>query len=162
MRKLLVLCVAFLPAFAAAAVAGTPGDGTLSVRDGRGMVQLSSRGTMIGRIERGRLVVTDPNPFDNRRPIVLGAESKSKSKNLKTTTYRGTDMRLRVNGGLVHVKFEGRGIQLSAVGRGRGLIEGAGDPGISNDGVWSLNDEEDRSLPDVMTGFQLVGPPPEG
>ena len=42
------------PAFAAAPVT----DGTLSVKDARGVVQLSSRGSLIGRFERGKVTIT--------------------------------------------------------------------------------------------------------
>lgn len=160
-RRFLVL-LSFLPIFGVVpAQAGSPGDGTLSVRDARGLVQLSARGTMIGRIGQGKLTVTDPNPFDARRPIVLGAERKTRSRNMKTTVYRGRDIRLRITGGLTHVRFEGRGIQLSAVGRGAGLIQAAPEPvtGPVSNGFWSLNDEEYEPLPEVVTKFKLVGPP---
>src|ERR687896_1103011 len=159
-RRALVLPVfaAVLPA--APANAGPPANGTLSVKDGKGMVQLSSRGTLIGRVQRGRIVVTDPNPFDVRSPLVLGADTTRKSRNRKTTTYTGRNLRLRSTRGYFHFRFEGNGIQLSAVGRGRGLIEGQPDDpttGPVNDGLWSLNDEEYRSLPPDVTGFDLVG-----
>ena len=118
---------------------------------------------MIGRIASGKLIVTDPNPNDARRPIVLGAERRNVSRNLKTTVYTGKDIRVRITGGLAHVRFEGRGIHLSAVGRGRGLLDGTGDPttGVFFDGVYSLNDEDYHSLPDDLTAFDLVGPPEE-
>ena len=119
---------------------------------------------MIGRIERGKLTVTDPRPFDRRRAIVLGWEKRVLSRNQKTTTYTGQDIRIRITGGLHHVRFNGRGIHLSAVGRGGGLLDGVGDPstGVFYDGVWSLNDEDYHSLPDDLTGFDLVGPPEKG
>jgi hypothetical protein len=148
--------------WAAPAEARAPGNGTLSVKDGRGMVYLSSRGTLIGRLERGKITVTDPKPFDARRPLVLGATSVRRSQNRKTTVYTGRNLRLRSTGGYFHVRFQGRGIQLSAVGRGQGLIEGLpDDPTVqSNDGLWSLNDAEYESLPPDVTGFDLVAPPP--
>ena len=148
------LAVMAAPAFAAAPVT----DGTLSVKDARGMVQLSSRGSLIGRFERGKVTITDPNPYDARRPTVLGAEQVV-YRNAKTTVYSGKDVRIRIGGGLSHVRIEGRGIYVSAVGRGNGRIEGAGSvqTGVFYDGVWSLNDDEYRSLPDDLTKFQLVG-----
>ena len=158
-RRLLVLLPCLVALGAAPAQAGAPGKGTLSVRDGYGMLQLSARGALIGRIERGKITVTDPNLADARRPIVMGAERKKLSRNRKTTVYTGRDMRLRSTGAFVHVRLEGRGINFSAVGRGRGLIQG--DPALlPMNGVWSLNDEEYQPLPDELTGFQLVGPPP--
>jgi hypothetical protein len=162
-RKALVLLIFSALFVAAPAAAGAPTNGTLSVKDGRGMVQLSSRGTIIGRIERGRITVTDPKPFDARKPRVLGYDTARRSRNQKTTVYTGRNLRLRSTGGYFHVRFQGRGIQLSAVGRGQGLIQGLPDDptaGAISDGMWSLNDEEYRSLPEEVTGFDLVGPPP--
>jgi hypothetical protein len=160
--RLLVLFACLVALGVAPAEAAGPRDGTLSVRDGQGMVELSARGAFIGRVERGKITVTDRNPFDARRPVVLGFERKT-SRNLKTTVYSGRDMRLRSTGAFVHVRLEGRGINLSAVGRGRGLIQGIPEssPRAAVDGLWSLNDEEYVSLPEILTGFQLVGPPPE-
>jgi hypothetical protein len=164
-RKALVL-LAFSGALCAApAEAGAPNNGTLSVKDGHGMVQLSSRGTLIGRVERGKITVTDPRPFDARRPLVLGAVSVKRSPNRKTTIYSGRNLRLRSTGGYFHVRFQGRGIQLSAIGRGQGLIQGQPeDPTLPppSDGFWSLNDEEYVSLPEEVTGFHLVGVPDRG
>lgn len=140
------------------AFAGAPAtDGTLSVKDAKGMVQLSSRGSLIGRFERGKATITDPNPYDARRPTVRGAEGIV-YRNVKTTVYSGKDVRIRIGGGMTHVRIEGRGIYLSAVGRGTGVIEGAGSipAGVFYDGVWSLNDDDYRSLPDEPTRFQLA------
>jgi hypothetical protein len=161
--RLLVLFACLVALGVAPAEAAAPRDGTLSVRDGQGMVEVSARGAFIGRLERGKITVTDRNPFDARRPVVLGAERKRTSRNLRTTTYSGREMRLRSTGAFVHIRLEGRGINLSAVGRGRGLIQGVpeGSPGAAVDGLWSLNDEEYLSLPEILTGFQLVAPPPE-
>jgi hypothetical protein len=147
------LAVMAAPAFAAAPVT----DGTLSVKDARGVVQLSSRGSLIGRFERGKVTITDPNPYDARRPTVLGAEQVV-YRNAKTTVYSGKDVRIRIGGGLTHVRIEGRGIYVSAVGRGNGLIDGAGSTqaGVFYDGVWSMNDDDYRSLPDDPTRFQLA------
>jgi hypothetical protein len=160
-RTALLLLILSTVLVAAPAQAGPPANGTLSVKDGNGMVQLSSRGTLIGRVERGRITVTDPKPFDGRKPRVLGYDSARKSRNRKTTVYTGRNLRLRSTGGFFHVLFQGRGIDLSAVGRGQGLIQGqTDDPNLPPDGLWSVNDEEYRSLPAQMTRFGLVGPPP--
>jgi hypothetical protein len=52
---------------------------------------------------------------------------------------------------------------VSAIGRGKGVLDGAGDvtANIFYDGVWSLNDEPYKSLPDDPTPFELVAPPTE-
>ena len=163
-RKALVLLVFSGVFMVAPAKAAGPTNGTLSVKDGWGMVYLSSRGTLIGRLGSGKITVTDPKPFDARKPLVLGATSIKRSRNRRTTTYTGRNLRLRSTGGFFHVRFQGRGIQLSAVGRGQGLIQGqVDDPEASPvaDGLWSLNDNEYESLPPGLEGFDLIGPPPE-
>ena len=152
MRKLLVLFTILLvvPATAYSRAPKPTQDGTLSVREGRGMVQLSAKGSVTGRFDRGKIVVTDPNPYDANRPVVYGA-SKTIYRGEKTTIYQGRNIRFRLGGALF----------LSAVGHGRGLIDGTGNAqaGIFYDGVWSLNDEPYHSLPDELTGFQLAAPP---
>jgi hypothetical protein len=162
-RKLLLLFTLLSVLAATSASAGRPapgGQGTLSIKDGKGMVQLSARGSMIGRFKSGKVTITDPNPYDARRAVVLGAERVAR-KGARTAVYSGNDVRIRIVGWLAHVRIEGRGIHLSAVGSGRGSVEGSGDPalGVFYDGVWSLNDEAYKSLPDELTGFQLTGPP---
>ena len=159
-RARLILLALLIFGGALPANAAAPADGTLEVQDGKGRVELSVRGAIIGRIERGKITVTDPNPRDARRPVVLGAERRKTSRNGKTTVYSGRDIRVRSTGAFVRVLFSGKNIQVSAVGRGRGLIQGSADPFLTNaDGVWSLNDEPYQSLPETLTGFQLVGPP---
>jgi hypothetical protein len=164
MRNLLVLFLLLLlvvPATALARTAPPPptNDGTLSIREGRGLVQLSARGSITGRFGNGKITITDPNPYDTYRPAVFGA-SKITYRNEKTTVYQGRSVRFRMIGALFHTKIEGRGIFLSAIGRGRGQLDGAGGTaaGIFYDGVWSLNDEPYHSLPDTLTSFQLAAP----
>jgi phage-related tail fiber protein len=163
MRKLLVpfLIVLAVPATALSRPAPPqPLDGTLSIREGRGIVQLTARGTITGRFTRGKLTVTDPNPYDAKRPVVYGA-SKTTYRGAKTTIYQGRNIRFRLSGAQYSMKIDARGIFLSAIARGRGLVDGIGDvqAGIFYDGVWSLNDEVYHSLPDEPTAFQLVAPP---
>jgi hypothetical protein len=162
-RKLLVLFTLLALVAVASASGGRPrqaSQGTLSIKDGKGMVQLSARGSTIGRFKSGKVTITDPNPYDARRAVVLGAD-RTVRRGLRVTVYSGKDVRIRIVGWLAHVKIEGRGIHLSTVGSGRGTLEGKGDPatGVFYDGVWSLNDEPYTSLPDDLTAFQLVGPP---
>lgn len=162
MRRLLVLSLVLLavPAAALSQPLPKPQDGTLSVREGRGMVFLNVKGSITGRFEKGKLTVTDLNPYDSKRPVVYGS-SKTSYRGAKTTLYQGRSIRFRLIGARYQMRVEGRGIFLSVIGRGRGTIDGSGDAqaGIFYDGVWSLNDEEYHSLPDEATGFQLVAPP---
>ena len=158
MRKLLVLLVVFLALPAAAYSQQRAQNGTLSVREGRSVVQLDARGSMTGRVN-GRLTVTDPKPFDTKRPVVYGA-TKTVYRNAKTTVYQGKNVRFRLGGARFVIRMEGKAIFLSAIARGTGTLDGNGDPAqnVFYDGVWSLNDEPYHSIPDEPTPFDLAAP----
>jgi len=158
MRKLLVLLVVFLALPAAAYSQARAQNGTLSIREGRGIVQLDARGSMTGRVN-GRLTVTDPKPFDAKRPVVYGA-TKTVYRNAKTTVYQGKNVRFRLGGARFVIRMEGKAIFLSAIARGTGTLDGNGDPAqnVFYDGVWSLNDEPYHSIPDEPTPFDLAAP----
>jgi len=158
MRKLLILLVLALALPVAAYSQVRASNGTLSIREGRGIVQLDARGSMTGRLN-GRLTVTDPRPFDSKRPVVYGA-AKTIYRNAKTTVYQGKNVRFRLSGARFVIKMDGKAIFLSAIARGTGALDGAGDPNanVFYDGVWSLNDEPYHSLPDDPTTFELAAP----
>ena len=164
MRKLLVpfLLLLLLPATAFARESAPPpmASGTLSIREGRGIVQLNARGSITGRM-RGKITITDLNPNDNKRPIVYGA-TRTIYKNERKVVYQGRSLRFRLIGAQYMVRLEGRAIFMSAIGRGKGMLDGDGnvENGIFYDGVWSLNDEPYHSLPDDATAFELVTPTP--
>ena len=164
MRKLLVPCLLVALAIPAAAYTRTPplppgGNGTLSIREGRGVLQLNARGSMTGRLN-GRLTITDPKPYDSKRPVVYGS-TKTIYRGEKTTVFRGKNLRFKLIGALYQVRIEGKAIFVSAIGRGKGVLDGAGDvtANIFYDGVWSLNEEPYKSLPDDPSSFELVASP---
>jgi hypothetical protein len=163
MRRLLVpfLLLLLLPATAFARQTAPP-SGTLSIREGRGIVQLTARGSITGRV-RGRITITDPKPYDSKRPVVYGA-TQTKYKSEKTAVYIGSNLRFRLIGSLYTVRVDGRAIFMSAIGRGQGVLNGDGsvEDGVFYDGVYSLNDEPYHSLPDEPTDFELTAPPPTG
>jgi hypothetical protein len=162
MRKLLVPCLLALaiPATAYTRTAPPANNGTLSIREARGIVQLNARGSMTGRLN-GRLTITDPKPYDSKRPVVYGA-TRTIYRSEKTTVFQGKNLRFRLIGALYQVRMEGKTIFVSAIGRGKGILDGAGDvtANIFYDGVWSLNDEPYKSLPDDPSSFELVASPP--
>jgi hypothetical protein len=165
MRKLLIPCLLAL-AIPAAAFSRTPPpsraeNGTLSIREARGVAQLNVRGSMSGRLN-GRLTITDPRPYDARRPVVYGA-TRTTYRNDKTTVFQGKNLRFRLIGAQYVIRLQGKRIFVSAIGRGKGVLDGVGDvaENIFYDGVWSLNDEQYKSLPDDPTPFELVAPPTE-
>ena len=161
MRKFLILCLAALtiPAASFARSAPPANNGTLSIREARGIVQLNARGSMTGRLN-GRLTITDPRPYDVKRAIVYGA-TRTIYRNEKTTVFQGKNLRFRAIGAQFRIRAEGKAIFVSALARGSVLLDGAGDPSanIFYDGVFSLNDEEYQSLPNDRTEFDLVTSP---
>ena len=161
MRKFLILCLAALASPAASFARNAPpaNNGTLSIREARGIVQLNARGSMTGRLN-GRLTITDPRPYDVKRAIVYGA-TRTIYKNEKTTIFQGKNLRFRAIGAQFRIRAEGKAIYVSALARGSVLLDGAGDPSanIFYDGVFSLNDEEYQSLPNDPTPFDLVASP---
>ena len=161
MRKLLVLLVVALVLPVAAYSQLRASNGTLSVREARGVVQLDARGTMTGRLN-GRLTITDPRPFDSKRPLVYGAK-KTIYRNARTTVYQGKNLRFRLSGARFVIRMDGKAIFLSAIAHGTGTLDGLGDPAanVFYDGVWSLNDEPYHSLPDAATPFELAAPATE-
>jgi hypothetical protein len=162
MRKtVLLLLLALLIPAAAQSSSSLPQNGSLSIREGRGIVQLDARGSMTGRVN-GKITITDPKPYDNKRPVVYGA-AKTTYKNVRTTVYQGKNLRFRLIGARFNFRIQGQKIFLSAIARGNGMLDGAGDPtaNIFFDGTYSLNDAPPQSLPDTATPFELGPAPPQ-
>jgi hypothetical protein len=153
------------PAVAFAFVGDGQDDGTLSVKAGVGKVYLNFNGSAVGRVQRGSIRVTDPVATDG-----LGFEfhncdvlkDQSDTTTVKTDTIkvcRGDDVRFRAIGGKYQIAIAGAGISLSAVGHGTAGLNGAGDdPYVFSDGTYSLNDGPYKSLPNLLTTFNLAAP----
>jgi hypothetical protein len=140
-----------------ALAAGTPTDGTLSVKRGRGTVTLKVTGTIIGHVNNGRIQIRDFRPFDASVP----QWSCKRHRISRQVSYcNGRNLGFRVEDGRFTVNVRGSGISISAVAHGQVDIDGAGDTGVS-DGVMSIDDAPYQSLPDFLTTFYL-GPPPPG
>ena len=153
MRRLLatVAVLGFaLPAAAGAGVRG-PGDGTLSVLDGRGTFAVRAQGGIIGTFVRGRVVITDPDPNDGTGPIVTG-DDWHRDRSDTTTVYGGTHVRFRLIGGSFKIRVIGTGVNLSVVGRGTVSLTGEG---TADDGTDSIDGGDYVSVPDTQTTFSL-------
>lgn len=163
MRKALLFIVALaiaLPAAAAATLSGA-GDGTLSVENGRGKVTVQARGGLLGRLDRGSVTIFDLTPTDPYDPVVSGDDQPVVLVGETGIRYRGSDLRFRIIGGSFRVVVQGRGIDLSVVGRGFGTLEGETiDPGL-----YSLDGADCRKqpamcevLPELPIRFKLDDP----
>jgi hypothetical protein len=128
MRSLTFLACTFAVAAALAATAGAAGtvNGALSVAEGRGMVAVDLRGSVIGRLGNGTVRVIDLTPRDRFGEIVFGRELVEEQLGPRTVLYRGQGIRFRMLGGAYRVIIRGRGINLAAVGRG--VVSLDGDP----------------------------------
>jgi hypothetical protein len=164
MRRLLVPILVLAAAFPAAGLGGrgAPADGSLTVRDGRGKVQVVVRGSLIGRYGNGSLTIEELDADVGTEPVVRGYKDFKWSKGGKARTYSGKGVRFRLIGGRYRVHFTGKGLYFSLVGRGRVQLDGNGsvDDGIFYDGFYSLNGGEEESLPDEPTWVHLAPPPP--
>ena len=159
----LLLASLLSAALAVGAAAATPRvqDGTLTVRDGHGSMAVKVKGSVIGRLGKGTLTVTDA-PNQGATIVVRGAE-RTRYPSARTTVYSGKNIRFRVaHTRPVVVQVNGKAISFSAVGRGDGWMDGRGDPvaGIFFDGSYSLNGGAYQSLPDLRTRFELLLQPP--
>jgi hypothetical protein len=159
MRKtflLLALLALGLPVAGLASLSA--GDGTLSVDDGRGKVTIQARGGVIGRLERGTVTIYDLTPDDANDPVVFGDDQPVVLLGENGTRYTGAGMRFRLIGGRYRILIQGRGIDLSAVGKGFGTIRGdIGQPGVySLDGADCRKDRAAcKPLPELEKRFLL-------
>jgi hypothetical protein len=167
MRRTLpiVLLVALLVPAGALATRVTPGDGTLSVRNGDGNIELKNlRGAVIGLVAQGRIEVESPKDDDCGALNVWGAErefetSKFKQREFDFITicvFAGKDIRFRLVGQQTTVRLQGKDISLSAVGRAAAFLKGKGG---AADGTYSVNSGEYASLPDDGRRFLLGAQP---
>jgi hypothetical protein len=162
MRRLLTFAVLVVLAMPASSAAGPRGmaDGTLSIRDGRGLITISARGGVIGSFAQGKVTIVDPIEGDGTGPIVSGEEFH-REVDAKTDIYRGTKVRFRIIGGKFTIRVQGRGINLSLVGKGNVILNGAGaEDGIDDDGIYSVNGGEYIPIPDDPLPFSLSATSP--
>jgi len=144
-----------LPAGAAARLSG-PNDGTLSVRDARGIITIQGRGGVIGSFAKGSVLINDPIDGDGTGPIVTG-DDWSKEKSDTATSWGGTKVRFRIIGGTFRVVVRGRGINLSFVGKGNVIVNGAG---TDDDGTFAVNGADYGLVPPFPFTFALSATTP--
>lgn len=151
MRNLFLLLCAFgvLAVAASAAGAAEPNVGTLSVDNGKGVVMVDLRGSLLGRLTSGSLRVTDNTPNDRYAALVVGRRVTQERIGPKTTLYRGVGLRFRMLGGGYRVVARGTGISVSAVGKGAVMLDA--EPRFAGDetGVYSF-DGVDCSLEPIL------------
>jgi hypothetical protein len=164
MRRLLVPVLILAAAFPAASFAdrAPAEDGTLAVRDGRGKVQMTVKGSLIGRFGNGSITIEELSSDEDTEPVVRGFRTFKWGRNGNLRTYTGKNVRFRLIGGRYRVSFNAKGLFFSLVGKGRVQLDGNGsvEDGIFYDGFYSLNGSEEESLPDDATWVNLTPLPP--
>ena len=133
-------------------VAANPSSGSsLLVEDGRGMVQVTGKGVLIGHMDKGWLEIVDLSSTDQWSPRVNGIPRG------KIVTLRGKDVNFVVPGGRYKVTGKGTGISISARGSGAVVLDGDPDP-VNDTGTYAIGDAPATPLPTVTTKLAF-GPP---
>jgi hypothetical protein len=135
----LTLLVLGLSATVATGAARAPG-GTLSIEDGRGTVQITGKGVLVGRMEKGALEITDLNANDQWSPRVNGIPRG------KVVTLRGKSVSFYVPGGRYRLVARGTGISVSARGTGTVVLDGDPDA-VGDTGRYAVGDAASVPLP---------------
>ena len=97
----------------------------------------------------GKLTLTDNDPYDEQAPVVRGRVRARLQLNDAVTVYKGQNIRYRMVEGSYRLRFDGTGIELSAVGRGWVTFDG--DDRFENDGMYSLNGTAFEPIPADQT-----------
>lgn len=125
----------------------TPGAVGVSLRDGIGSASISRRGSLLVRVKRGRIWVTDlpggtkPSVSCDRRGTRVSAD---------TVLYRGYGVSCRVFGGPWRVRMGGRNIDADGVVLGYLTLNREGAKGL-----YSIDSSPYRLWPLQRTRFRL-------
>ncbi|MBA3364260.1 MAG: hypothetical protein H0U03_00525 [Actinobacteria bacterium] len=170
MRKFLLfaaLAALFVLPAIGSAVRAAPKDGTLSIKNGDGMVFINGSGAVIAQVEKvfkpGGITLTDIVE-EGSGATFTGCEWSKETETASgvgTVTYcRGTNIRFKLIGGQYKLRItNAKGINLSAVGRSRVdqvHLDGDGEALGDDDGTFSFDgDLPYKSLPNKLDKFQL-------
>jgi hypothetical protein len=145
MRRFSLIAVVLLLAFPAAvlASAGAVGDGSLAVSNANvKSIVVAGHGLIYGYVDQGAVTVISYTPDDSNQFQISGAAAPTKNPS-GSTRYAGSAMRFLISGTYV-LKFEGSGINLSAVGKG--TVTAIGSDVSSSDGTLAANGGKPQQL----------------
>ena len=134
----LTLLVLGLSASAATGAANAPG--SLEIEGARGAIQITGKGALIGRIERGSLEIIDLTPGDQWSPRVNGIPRG------KTVWLRGKKVSFFIPGGKYRIVARGNDISISARGTGMAVLDGDPDS-VGETGLYAVGDSSLAPLP---------------
>jgi hypothetical protein len=154
MRAALVLLCALAAAAVPAAFASERVAGTLSIESGVGVVTVRGQGTLVGRMERGEVIVNDLTPGDQWSPRINGVPRG------RLAVLRGRDVTFYVPGGRYRIALRGETISLSARGIGVALLR-ARENARFDTGTYATGDDAPSPFPTELTRVAF-GKPAEG
>lgn len=142
LAALITLALVLSAGIASGAAIGT--SGVFEVRSGRGTVQITGNGVLVGRLGKGSLEIVDLSPNDQWSPRVNGIPRG------KTVFLRGKNVSFYVPRGNYKITARGSDISISANGAGTVVLDG--DPDVVGDtGMYKVGDEDFAPLPEVTT-----------
>jgi hypothetical protein len=150
MRRIALLLLALALVLPAAAVAGraAQGDGSLVVANADGTFTVQVKGVIFGHFDRGKMTVLDYKA-DNPNVLATVSGAKMDFKGAKANVvYSGKDVRFLFPSGSFTLRFEGAGIDLSAVGKGTLAVSGKTSP-TGEDGMVAVNGAKPTPLPSL-------------
>jgi hypothetical protein len=151
-RSLLLAALVAVLALPATLSAATRTDGTLSVKRGKGQIQIRLHGSVIGSMNNGSVRIRDLTPNDGQSAKFR--HCRLRFLNATTSVCKGKKLSFRAVGGGYVVTTNGGGTFLSAVGRGTVMFDGAGD-GTTPTGVMSFDSGPYLPIPVDPTTYQL-------
>ena len=125
--------------------------GSLSIEDGRGLIQVTGKGVLVGRMDKGSLEIVDLSANDQWSPRVSGIPRG------RVVSLRGKNVSFYVPGGRYRLTAKGVGISISARGAGTVLLTGDPDP-VGYTGTYAIGDATPAPLPVDVTKLAF-GPP---
>ena len=133
------------------AVGGSlPAAGTLEIKDERGFVQVTGKGVVVGRVDKGSLKIVDLTPGDQWSPWVNGVPRG------KVVWLKGRDITFRISSGRYRIVANGDGISVSARGNGTVALDGDPDP-VGDTGMYRIGDAQLVPVPDEATKASFGG-----
>jgi hypothetical protein len=122
--------------------------GSLEITGGRGVITIKGRGALLGRLDKGSLLITDLSPADQWSPRINGVPRG------RLVSIRGKDITFYVPAGRYKIVARGEGVNLSARGAGVAMLNGEADP-TGATGVYAVGDDAPQSIPVELTCVQF-------
>ena len=126
----------------------TPGAVGVSLRDGVGYASVSRRGSLLIRLGRGRIAITD---LPDGPPPSVTCDRSGRRPSSSTVVYRGRGVSCRVFGGPWRVRMWGRNIDADGVVRGYLALDREGVQGR-----FAIDGQGYRLWPASRTRFRLA------